>query len=115
MQLLQFASGGLQRNSASPEILPGIPRGFQAREQLFRSRRRASSIRHKTLPESLLVRIKIIYRIFQDVLDDSLEQTIDGFRRDSSPENEVQVWEKAAGRSRPPKTQKNSTAVHSRR
>ena len=51
-------------------------------------------IRHKTLPATLLVRIKIIQRILWDVMPISLKLTINDFRRDAHPDKEVGVWEK---------------------
>lgn len=53
-------------------------------------------IRHKTLPENLLVRIKIIHHIFSDVFNKPLEQTINLFRRDLNVTDEVALWEKLA-------------------
>lgn len=50
-------------------------------------------VRHETLPKSLLLRIKLNCHILQDVLPMSLEETIDGFKRDKHPEREIVVWE----------------------
>ena len=51
-------------------------------------------IRHKTLPESILVRIKIIHLILSDLMPVSLTTTINNFRRDANPLSEVSIWEK---------------------
>jgi hypothetical protein len=51
-------------------------------------------IRHETLPDSLLVRIKLIQSALHDVFTMSLDDSIDDFRRDSHPEREIEVWEK---------------------
>ena len=53
-------------------------------------------IRHKTLPENVLVRIKIIKRSLSDVLPVSLERTINNFRRDAHPIDEITYWERIA-------------------
>lgn len=53
-------------------------------------------IRHESLSKSLLLRIKIIHLIFQSVYSLSLEDTIDNFRRDLHPEEEIKVWENMA-------------------
>jgi hypothetical protein len=50
--------------------------------------------RHETLPDTLLVRIRISHKIFADVLDISLEDTIYNFRCDTTPEEEIEIWER---------------------
>ncbi len=54
-------------------------------------------IRHETLPDNFLVRTKIIQRTFGDILPISLDETIDSFRRDVHPMEEIEHWEKLAG------------------
>ena len=51
-------------------------------------------IRHKALPDSALVRIKMIQHVLSDVLPVSLEETINNFRRDAHPLDEIIYWEK---------------------
>lgn len=51
-------------------------------------------IRHKTLPENLLVRLKIINHVLSDVFPTSLEHRINLFRRDVNPIDEITQWEK---------------------
>lgn len=53
-------------------------------------------IQHKTLPESFLIRAKIIQRTLADVLPISLEKTINNFRRDFHPWEELISWERMA-------------------
>jgi hypothetical protein len=51
-------------------------------------------IRHPSLPDPLLRRIRAIHRALKGVYDLSLEQMEINFMRDSQPEREVVVWEK---------------------
>lgn len=51
-------------------------------------------IRHKDLPEGLLVRLKIIHYIFADFFNKPLEETINLFRRDLTIADEIAHWEK---------------------
>lgn len=53
-------------------------------------------IRHKTLPASLIIRLKIIHKIFEDVFDNPFEETLDDFKRDLHPNDEIVIWEKMA-------------------
>lgn len=53
-------------------------------------------IRHENLPKSLLLRIKLVHLIFQDVYSLSLEESIDNFRRDLHPKEEIKIWENMA-------------------
>jgi hypothetical protein len=60
------------------------------------SRLKPHPIRHSTLPDSLLIRIKIIDKILEEVDDRPLSESIQSFQRDSHPREEVQVWERIA-------------------
>jgi len=51
-------------------------------------------IRHATLPANLLIRIKIIHNILNEVLPYPLSERINDFRRDMHPDREVANWEK---------------------
>jgi hypothetical protein len=51
-------------------------------------------IKHEKLPDSLLVRIKFIYNIIGNLMDMSLKEMINNFRRDLNPHNEVDIWER---------------------
>lgn len=53
-------------------------------------------ILHPTLPDSVIERIKAFKEILGDVDETSLEKTIDNFKRDTHPENEVVIWERIA-------------------
>ncbi|HEX2988287.1 MAG TPA: toll/interleukin-1 receptor domain-containing protein [Chloroflexota bacterium] len=50
-------------------------------------------IRHDTLPPSLLIRIKNIQHLLAEVDRITLSESIDLFRRDLHPEEEVETWE----------------------
>lgn len=60
---------------------------------------KSGPLRHKTLPEPLLTRIRTLYHqpfvnlVFQDEKDYSLAWWIEGFMRDTHPDNEVWIWE----------------------
>jgi hypothetical protein len=60
------------------------------------SRLKPHPIRHSTLPDSFLIRIKIIDKILEEVDDRPLSESIQSFQRDSHPREEVQVWERIA-------------------
>ena len=53
-------------------------------------------IRHPVLPDDFIERIKAFKGILGDVDAVSLEQTIDNFKRDTYPENELIIWERIA-------------------
>jgi len=53
-------------------------------------------IRHKSLPESYLLRSKIIHNILSDVLSMSLATFINHFRRDVQYHKEIEHWERMA-------------------
>lgn len=52
--------------------------------------------RHEELPTELINRIRIIHKLFYDVLPISLEETINNFRRDYNPSREIKIWEHMA-------------------
>jgi len=51
---------------------------------------------HKILPADFIVRVKDFKRVLAEVETDSLEKTLDYFKRDQNPESELKVWEKIA-------------------
>ncbi len=53
-------------------------------------------IRHPELPKMLLSRINVVRHVFYTLLPESLEKTVDSFRRDTHPEQEIVVWEAMA-------------------
>ena len=55
------------------------------------------SIKHPNLPNEMIERIKAFKGILAEVEPSSLEETIDGFQRDLTPEKEVKIWELIAG------------------
>lgn len=54
-------------------------------------------IRHNKLPSSFINRIKVIHNTFSDVLNISLEETIENFKRDLHPGREILIWEHVMG------------------
>ena len=52
-----------------------------------------SDIVHQTLPDDILVRLRIVYQIFESALDQSLDEFIENFQRDLRPKRELQQWE----------------------
>ena len=57
---------------------------------------RPSQVRHATLPNALLLRIRIVHGVLSDILGMSLEEMIVNFRRDLQPAREVEHWERIA-------------------
>jgi hypothetical protein len=54
-------------------------------------------IRHPSLPNEFINRVKAFKAILGDVDAMSLEKTLDSFKRDAHPENELLIWERIAG------------------
>lgn len=52
--------------------------------------------KHDVLPDELIVRIQRFKKILAEVETTTLEQSIDNFKRDAHPENEVEAWEAIA-------------------
>lgn len=52
------------------------------------------SIRHESLPESMIQRVKIVHHDLAEVDASSLEEWIGDFKRDAHPEKELLIWEK---------------------
>lgn len=53
-------------------------------------------IKHPALPDAIIERIKAYKAILGDVEPSSLEQTVDSFKRDTTPESELVLWERMA-------------------
>lgn len=51
-----------------------------------------NDIVHDTLTTEQITKIKKIHSIFQEVDKISLEQTIEDFKRDLHPDNEIKIW-----------------------
>ena len=60
------------------------------------SKLRQGPIRHATLSDEFIKRIKTFKEILVDVEKISLEKTIDSFQRDMHPEREIRIWEHIA-------------------
>lgn len=53
-------------------------------------------IRHQTLPDSFIQRVKDFKQVLAEVENSSIEMTLEDFQRDLNPENELKIWEKIA-------------------
>ena len=53
-------------------------------------------IRHQTLPEDFIRRVKAMKAILAEVETGSLAETLDDFKRDAHPERELLIWERIA-------------------
>src|ERR1700724_2724083 len=65
-------------------------------KQVELSHLRPGPIRHSVLPDDFIERIKAFKEILGDVDGASLAKTIDNFKRDTHPENELVIWERIA-------------------
>jgi hypothetical protein len=65
-------------------------------KEVKRSQLRDGPIVHPVLPDSVVERIKAFKEMLGDVDRASLAETIDAFKRDAHPENELLVWERIA-------------------
>jgi hypothetical protein len=57
---------------------------------------RPGPIRHPELPAETIERIAAFKKILADVDTTTLELTVENFKRDQHPENEIDVWERIA-------------------
>jgi hypothetical protein len=53
-------------------------------------------IRHETLPDSLMVRLALVYQVLEGIVPKPFEKFVEAFQRDLNPAQELQVWEKVA-------------------
>jgi hypothetical protein len=60
------------------------------------SQLKQSPIRHEQLPPALTSRINRLRITLADVYSQSMNEWMDGFRRDTHPESEVEWWESLA-------------------
>jgi hypothetical protein len=89
---------------ARPEIARHINRQLAWRKKLAKAKRasiprsalRPSPIRHVTLPPGLVTRLKLVHQTFGDVMHHSLADSIENFKRDATPSDEVAIWERMA-------------------
>jgi len=56
-----------------------------------------SPVRQETLPEGFIKRVIEYKEILKEVDTTTLEETINCFQRDMSPERELSIWENMAG------------------
>ena len=52
-----------------------------------------NKIIHEELPEDLMNRIVKFHGMLKEVNDTPLDKTIENFKRDQNPENEIAIWE----------------------
>lgn len=50
-------------------------------------------LRHEQLPKTLINRIKIIHKLFENYYQSSIEESINNFKHDTNPEREITIWE----------------------
>ena len=53
-------------------------------------------IRHETLPDEIVERIKVVQTVFAEVDPTPLEEWIENFKRDMNPDRELVIWEAMA-------------------
>ena len=53
-------------------------------------------VRHPTLPDDFVERVKAFKAMLADVDQSSLEHTLENFKRDTNPESELLIWERIA-------------------
>jgi hypothetical protein len=80
--LLMDNSSGDSTQDADMRVVPVDDLKFQKRTE--------------ELPADLIDRITLIHHAFRDYLSVTLEETIDNFKYDAQPENEIRVWEHMA-------------------
>jgi hypothetical protein len=66
------------------------------KELVSRKSLKMGPIRHEKLPDGLLIRIKLINHIFDSVMPMPLSHSINLFRRDVNPAEEIGHWERLA-------------------
>jgi hypothetical protein len=66
------------------------------KQQIRLSDMQFGPIRHPVLPGDFIERIKAFKKILGDIDSTPIEQTIDDFKRDADPENELVIWERIA-------------------
>ena len=54
------------------------------------------AIRHESLSDALVARVRKFEPVFAEVYPQTHEQWLDGFKRDADPEPEVAIWESMA-------------------
>ena len=65
-----------------------------ARKRIDPAKLKRGPIRHEELPLSLIARINYIRSTLHEVHPMSMDEWLDGFRRDANPESEVLWWER---------------------
>jgi hypothetical protein len=66
------------------------------RRNVSREKIKMSPLRHPTLPDDLIGRVRLMRAALFDVLPHSMEYWLGGFQRDSHPTKEVKFWEHVA-------------------
>lgn len=58
---------------------------------------KAGPIRNETLPDSQMLRIQELQKVFAEVDGSPLKKWVEDFKRDLQPEREICIWENMAG------------------
>lgn len=66
------------------------------RKNLKLSRLTVGDVRRAELPDGFVERVKVYKAKLADVERGSIEEALDGFRRDAHPEQELIIWERIA-------------------
>ncbi|EEF59122.1 hypothetical protein [Pedosphaera parvula] len=53
----------------------------------------AGPVRHASLTEAQMERVKRVQKVFSEVEPSPIEQWVDDFKRDQNPERELSIWE----------------------
>jgi len=77
-------------NSSQASAYDGAKQSLEARGIHF------GPIRHTKLSPDLVDRIRHLEEVFGEVYPISHEEWLNGFQRDRSPENEIEIWEQMA-------------------
>jgi len=64
------------------------------RKRIDPAKLKRGPIRHEELPLALISRINYLRSTLHEVHPMSMEEWLDGFRRDANPESEVRWWER---------------------
>jgi hypothetical protein len=81
----------MQRIAAHQRLLAGATR----KDVPFRELK-VGPIRHRTLSDAMLARIRLINRVFADIIPQDEKKAIENFKRDADPERELRLWETMA-------------------
>jgi hypothetical protein len=67
-----------------------------AQKNIDLSKLHRGPVRHPVLPLTLVARVNYLRTTFLEAYPQSMDQWLDGFKRDANPEREVMWWERLA-------------------